>query len=156
MTQASVERDGEDERPMHIATGIDLTEIALVTRLLERHGQRFLERVYTPYEQNQGNQDGARLACLFAAKEATAKALGAGLSYLTAAGVDLREIEIVCQGWRGNVRLYGAAKARAAALGLETWTVSLARSRTYALAMALAWRGQFPCASDSADERLCH
>ena len=128
---------------MRIATGIDLTDIAPFARLLDRHGGRFLDRVYTPREQERCGQDVTLLACLFAAKEAVAKVLGTGLNYLAPTGVDLREMEIIADGPRGPawVRLHGAARTRADALELREWSVSLAHSRTYALAMAIAWSG---------------
>lgn len=128
---------------MSIAMGIDLTDIAPFTRLLDRHGERFLDRIYTPREQAQCGQEAALLACLFAAKEAVAKALGTGLNYLSATGVDLREMEIIATGPRGQaaVRLHGAARIRADELGLHAWSVSFAHSRTCALAMVIAWPG---------------
>ncbi|MGQ9928050.1 MAG: holo-ACP synthase [Chloroflexaceae bacterium] len=128
---------------MHIATGIDLTDIAPFARLLDRHGGRFLDCVYTPREQERCGQDVRLLACLFAAKEAVAKVLGTGLNYLATSGVDLREMEIIADSLRGlaRVHLYGAARRRADELELREWSVSLAHSRTYALAMAIAWSG---------------
>lgn len=125
---------------MMLTTGVDLTEIAPFAQLLERHGTRFLDRIYSGREQEACAGRVARLACLFAAKEAIAKVLGTGLNYMAAEGVDLREMEIVSdgQGRRTQVYLHGAAQARAAALGLHTWSVSLASSRTCALALVVA------------------
>ncbi len=128
---------------MTLATGIDLTDIAPFARLLDRHGGRFLERIYTWRERECCGQDAALLACLFAAKEAVAKVLGTGLNYLAETGVDLREMEIVADSMRGpaGVCLYGAARTRAEELHLREWSVSFAHSRTYALAMVIAWSG---------------
>ncbi|MCS6880177.1 MAG: 4'-phosphopantetheinyl transferase superfamily protein [Oscillochloridaceae bacterium] len=128
---------------MSITMGIDLTDIAPFARLLDRHGARFLDRIYTPREQKQCGREAALLACLFAAKEAVAKVLGTGLNYLAATGVDLREMEIIAAGPRGpsQVWLHGAARIRAAELALHEWSVSFAHSRTYALAMVIAWPG---------------
>ncbi len=128
---------------MMLTTGVDLTEIAPFTRLLDRHGARFLDRIYSGREQAACAGRVAQLACLFAAKEAIAKVLGTGLNYMAAAGVDLREMEIVSDGQhrRTQVVLHGAAQVRAAALGLHNWSVSLASSRTYALALVVAMQG---------------
>ncbi|MFQ3661253.1 MAG: holo-ACP synthase [Chloroflexaceae bacterium] len=128
---------------MTLATGIDLTDIAPFARLLDRHGGGFLDRIYTRREQERCDRDVALLACLFAAKEAVAKVLGTGLNYLAATGVDLRDMEIVADGTRGpaSVCLYGAARTRAEELRLREWSVSFAHSRTYALAMVIAWSG---------------
>lgn len=123
-----------------IATGIDLTEIAPFTRLLDRHGDRFLERIYSRREQQLCGGCAVKLACLFAAKEGVAKVLGTGLNYMATEGVDLRDMEIIADVRRGRaqVHLHGAAQARAAELGLHAWSVSLAHSRTCALALVVA------------------
>ncbi len=128
---------------MPIATGIDLTDIAPFARLLDRHGGRFLDRVYTLREQERCGRNVTWLACIFAAKEAVAKVLGTGLNYLAATGVDLREMELIADDLREPARvcLYGAARVRADELELREWSVSLAHSRTYALAMVIAWPG---------------
>lgn len=128
---------------MMLATGVDLTEIAPFSRLLERHGARFLDRIYSGREQEACAGRVGQLACLFAAKEAIAKVLGTGLNYMAAEGIDLRDMEIVTAGQRERTQVYlhGAARARAAALSLHIWSVSLASSRTCALALVVAMQG---------------
>jgi holo-[acyl-carrier protein] synthase len=67
---------------MIIGIGSDLIDIRRIEKTLERHGARFIERVYTPIEQRKSdrrNQRAASYAKRFAAKEACAKALGTGL-----------------------------------------------------------------------------
>lgn len=67
---------------MIIGIGSDLIDIRRIEQTLERHGARFIERVYTPIEQRKSdrrNQRAASYAKRFAAKEACAKALGTGL-----------------------------------------------------------------------------
>jgi holo-[acyl-carrier protein] synthase len=67
---------------MIIGIGSDLVDIRRIEKTLERHGARFIERVYTPIEQRKSdrrNQRAASYAKRFAAKEACAKALGTGL-----------------------------------------------------------------------------
>ena len=60
-------------------TGIDLIEIERIARAVERWGDRFLDRVYTPAELAIYRARPASLAARWAAKEAVAKLLGVGL-----------------------------------------------------------------------------
>jgi holo-[acyl-carrier protein] synthase len=67
---------------MIIGIGSDLTDIRRIEQTLERYGDRFVQRIFTPVEQRKS--EGRRLraasyAKRFAAKEACAKALGTGL-----------------------------------------------------------------------------
>ena len=70
---------------MIIGLGSDLCDIRRIERVLERHGERFLERVFTPAERARAERRteslrAGTLAKRFAAKEACAKALGTGFS----------------------------------------------------------------------------
>jgi holo-[acyl-carrier protein] synthase len=68
---------------MVIGLGTDLIEIARIAQTVDRFGERFLRRVYTPQEIAYclGKRSSAEsLAARFAAKEAAAKALGTGIS----------------------------------------------------------------------------
>jgi holo-[acyl-carrier protein] synthase len=79
---------------MIIGIGSDLIDIRRIEKTLERHGSRFVERVYTPIEQAKSDrrkQRAASYAKRFAAKEACAKALGTGLSR----GVFWRDMGVV-------------------------------------------------------------
>ncbi|PSH67949.1 holo-ACP synthase [Phyllobacterium brassicacearum] len=79
---------------MIIGIGSDLIDIRRIEKTLERHGQRFIDRVYTPVEQAKSErrkQRAASYAKRFAAKEACAKALGTGL----AQGVFWRDMGVV-------------------------------------------------------------
>lgn len=65
--------------PAGLSVGIDLVEVSTVADSLAAHGQRYLERVYTPREIEDcggATPNPQRLAARFAAKEATYKALG--------------------------------------------------------------------------------
>src|SRR5260221_4523744 len=64
---------------MKLATGVDLIEIARIEEVIARHGKRYLERIYTSAELAQCGKRTESLAGRFAAKEATAKALGCGI-----------------------------------------------------------------------------
>jgi holo-[acyl-carrier protein] synthase len=112
------------------AVGIDVIEIARVRRVLERHPERFLERIYTPLEIAYCRGRLSELAARFAAKEAVMKALGTGVR-----GIAWRDIEILPNP-RGKplVRLHGSAESRAAAIGLHQLDISLSHSRAYAVA----------------------
>jgi holo-[acyl-carrier protein] synthase len=119
---------------MLVGTGIDLIEIARVARSLERFGERFLHRIYTPAEIGYclAKRNAAEsLAARFAAKEAAAKALGTGIS----AGVGWREIEVTREpSGRPGLRLSGRALARSRLLGAAHASLSLTHGRAYAIA----------------------
>ncbi|SDP00014.1 holo-ACP synthase [Phyllobacterium sp. OV277] len=79
---------------MIIGIGSDLIDIRRIEKTLERHGERFINRVYTSVEQAKSErrkQRAASYAKRFAAKEACAKALGTGLSH----GVFWRDMGVV-------------------------------------------------------------
>lgn len=79
---------------MILGIGSDLIDIRRIQRSIERHGERFLARVYTDVERARADGRGARFASYakrFAAKEACAKALGTGLSR----GVFWRDMGVV-------------------------------------------------------------
>ena len=76
---------------MHLRTGVDLIEIDRVRQAVERHGERFVARVYTAEEVRCCGGRIESLAARFAAKEAVAKARGTGLTdprKLTCTAVD--------------------------------------------------------------------
>ncbi|MFB3071900.1 MAG: holo-ACP synthase, partial [bacterium] len=76
-----------------VGTGIDMVGIERFRRALDRHGERFLKRIFTHRERSEcsGRADPARhLAARFAAKEAVFKALGTGW----ARGVGWRDVEV--------------------------------------------------------------
>jgi holo-[acyl-carrier protein] synthase len=77
-----------------IGIGSDLIDIGRIEKTLERHGERFIARVYTDIERARSErrkQRAASYAKRFAAKEACAKALGTGLSR----GVFWRDMGVV-------------------------------------------------------------
>ncbi len=70
---------------MILGIGSDIIDIGRLERVLERHGDRFLERVFTETERLKASRRTERirtatLAKRWAAKEACAKALGTGFS----------------------------------------------------------------------------
>ncbi len=64
---------------MILGIGTDIVDIARITAIYQRHGQRFLDRCFTPAEQALIGTDMAALARRYAAKEAASKALGTGI-----------------------------------------------------------------------------
>jgi holo-[acyl-carrier protein] synthase len=119
-----------DERAIEYAVGIDVIEIARVRRVLERHPERFLQRVFTPEEVAFCRGRVPELAARFAAKEAVMKALGTG-----ARGLAWREIEIL-PNRRGKplIYLHGLAKDRGDKIGLRGIDISLTHSHELAIA----------------------
>ena len=119
---------------MIVGSGIDLVEIGRIQRSMDRHGSRFLDRVYTAAEQAyclSKRNSAESFAARFAAKEAGAKALGTGISY----GVSWLEIEVVREaGGRPTLRFHGRAAQIAASLGVGRAALSI--THTAALAMA--------------------
>lgn len=114
--------------------GIDSIEIIRVEQGIERLGERFLNRFFTPGERADCNDQPHRLAARLAAKEAVAKALGTGIGV-----VSWREIEIRCdERGRPTLHLHGAAAEVSAQLALSQWDVSLTHNRTTASAVAVA------------------
>jgi holo-[acyl-carrier protein] synthase len=79
---------------MIIGLGNDLCDIRRIEDTIARHGERFLNRVFTPIERAKSDKranSAASYAKRFAAKEACAKALGTGLN----AGVYWRDMGVV-------------------------------------------------------------
>jgi holo-[acyl-carrier protein] synthase len=97
---------------MIIGIGSDLIDIRRIETSLERHGRRFVQRIYTEVEQARSEGRRARAASYakrFAAKEACAKALGTGL----AQGVFWRDMGVVnLPGGAPTMELTGGALAR--------------------------------------------
>jgi holo-[acyl-carrier protein] synthase len=118
------------------AVGIDINEIDRVADVLERHGERFLSRVYTPDEIRHCRGRVAELAARFAAKEAVMKALGTGVR-----GVGWKDIEVL-PNRRGKplVFLYGRGATRAKAIELRGLEISLTHSKLYAIASVVGER----------------
>lgn len=119
---------------VNVAVGVDIIEVDRVRKVFEKHGERFLQRVFTPTEVQQSRGKVARLAGRFAAKEAISKALGTGLH-----GVKWREMEIVqLRSGRPSVRLHGNARLRAHQLGISAFDVSMADLAQFSIAIAVA------------------
>ncbi len=122
-----------------LTTGVDLIEIARIKRALERYGDRFLARVFTPNEVLYCRGRVAELAARFAAKEAVSKALGVGMRVLARDGIHWKDVEVLGdQRGKPIVRLSGRAAERAEELGLGEWAVSLSHTKEHAIAFVVA------------------
>jgi holo-[acyl-carrier protein] synthase len=119
---------------LSLACGVDVVDIERFQGTVQRHGERFLLRVFTAQELADAGASPASLAARFAAKEAVSKALGTGIG-----AVGWCEIEVL----RGPARqpvlqLHGAAARLAEELGLRTWSLSLSHTHSHAVAMVVA------------------
>ena len=131
--------DSTEVSQVPLAVGVDLVEIGRIGRAIERWGDRFLQRVYTPAEIAHCRGRVPELAVRFAAKEAVSKALGVGIWWQ--GGIGWKDVE-VRQDRLGKpgVCLRGRAAERAQALGLDVWAISLSHSEEQAIAIAVAMR----------------
>ncbi|MEX2445989.1 MAG: holo-ACP synthase [Dehalococcoidia bacterium] len=112
------------------SVGIDMIEIERVARVLAKHPERFIQRVFTPLEAAFCRGRVPELAARFAAKEAVMKALGTG-----ARSVAWRDIEVLPDR-RGKplVYLHGGAQTRAEVIGLDAIDISLTHLESFAMA----------------------
>jgi len=101
---------------MILGIGSDITDVRRIAKVIERHGDRFIDRVFTPTERARAENRRNRIesyAKRFAAKEACAKALGTGLR----AGVWWRDIGVInLASGRPTIALTGGAKRRLEAI----------------------------------------
>jgi len=117
-----------------LRTGVDIVEIERIQSSLARHGDLFLQRIYTPAEIARYQHRPQSLAARWAAKEAVAKALGTGIG-----PVGWTEIEVLEDEQRAPVlHLHGRAQALAQELGLTQWAISLSHTRELAIAFVVA------------------
>ncbi len=116
------------------SVGMDLVEVERIRGMVERHGDRFIKKVFTDQEWAYCQKKAHKylsLAARFAAKEAVFKAFGTGWGK----GLKWRDVEVVNDG-RGKpeIALYGKAKELA---GSGTVRVSLTHTQNYAAAVAV-------------------
>jgi holo-[acyl-carrier protein] synthase len=119
---------------MIVGTGVDLAEVPRIRACIERFGERFTARVYTPleiaYVERKANKY-ERYAARFAAKEAGMKAIGTGWRR----GVTWQDFEVSnMRSGRPTLRLHGVAEQIAAKLGVKNIALSL--THTAELGMA--------------------
>jgi holo-[acyl-carrier protein] synthase len=122
---------------MVIGVGTDVIEIARIAQSIDRFGDRFLARVFTPREIaycRRKKNAAESFAARFAAKEAGAKALGTGISQ----GVSWLELEVNREpSGRPTLELTGRAAQRASRLGIAGISLSLTHSKDIAFAVVI-------------------
>jgi holo-[acyl-carrier protein] synthase len=123
--------------------GIDIVETARIKRLVDEHGAHFLDRVFTPAEQQYCARNPKRyfehLAGRFAAKEAVLKVLGTGWR----GGIAWTDIEVVKEvSGQPRIMLTGECLRIATALGIGLWHLSISHIETHATASAIGLRAE--------------
>ncbi|MFN7922088.1 MAG: holo-[acyl-carrier-protein] synthase [Bryobacteraceae bacterium] len=122
---------------MIVGTGVDLAEVPRIRASIERHGQRFLDRIYTPgeiaYVERKANRY-ERYAARFAAKEAGMKAIGTGWRR----GVTWHDFEVAnLASGRPTLKLHGKAAEYAAQMGVKRVNLSLTHTAENAMAFVI-------------------
>jgi holo-[acyl-carrier protein] synthase len=123
---------------MIVGFGIDIMKTERIRKVIERHGAGFLGRVYTDHERLYAERklvgSDQVYAAFWAVKEAVMKALGTGMRQ----GVFFRDIEVRHErSGKPYVRLSGASKERAAALGADSIVVSMSHLEDLVVAAAV-------------------
>jgi holo-[acyl-carrier protein] synthase len=122
---------------MILGTGVDIVEIVRFRKILDRSKERFIQRVFTPGEQEfcLAHHDPAPyFAVRFAAKEAVFKALGTGW----AKGVTWLDVEVQRQNPEAPVIvLHGEARKLSAMKGARFVHLSLSHTENWAVATAI-------------------
>jgi holo-[acyl-carrier protein] synthase len=122
---------------MIIGVGIDSVTIRRITRLIDRYGNRFLEKVFSPREisDGAGRRDAAAFfAARFAAREAFFKALGTGWGR----GIPLREVSVSREeSGRPVLLLSGRAASVAGSRGMAFSHLSLSHEGDIAQAIVI-------------------
>jgi holo-[acyl-carrier protein] synthase len=101
---------------MIIGLGSDIVDVRRIAKVIERHGDRFIDRIFTSIERTKAENRANAVetyAKRFAAKEACAKALGTGFRF----GVFWRDMGVInLSGGRPTMKLTGGALARLRAI----------------------------------------
>lgn len=123
-----------------VGLGTDIIEIVRIGRMVERHGEVFLNRVFTEDEVRycqKRKECYQHFAGRWAAKEAVMKTLGTGWIR----GVGWRDIEVLSQkSGRPVVNIQGGAKEFSDKLGIDDILITISHCRAYATATAIAMR----------------
>jgi len=121
-----------------IGIGTDIVECLRIAQMIERHGELFLTRVFTPREIEYCSSRKAatqHYSGRWAAKEAVLKAMGTGW----ARGISWRDIEVSNhESGRPSIILSGGARDVCDRLGILQVLISISHCRTHATAYALA------------------
>lgn len=123
---------------MIVGVGVDIVDVERIRRLVTRHGDRFVRRVFTDEEAEYCRvcaHPEQRFATRFAAKEAVLKALGVGWQK----GVGFREVAVSNDELGAPaVSLTGRALELSSQRGVKRLHVSLSHDARYAVAQVVA------------------
>ena len=121
-----------------VAHGIDLVDCPRIEQMIQRHGERFVKRVFTAAEQayaQKNKNEVEKLAGRFAAKEAILKLVGTGWR----GKIAWTDIEIINNAaGQPEVTLGGEVEKIAAELGIKHISVSITHTANFAIASAVA------------------
>jgi holo-[acyl-carrier protein] synthase len=121
-----------------IGLGTDIVECLRIAQMIERHGELFIARVYTPHEIEYCSSRKAatqHYAGRWAAKEAVLKALGTGW----VRGITWKDVELRNQSsGKPTVALSGGARDACERLGIAEMLISISHCRCHATATAIA------------------
>ena len=124
-----------------IANGIDLVDFPRIEELTERHGRRFLDRVFTAAEQKYADSNKNRiekLAGRFAAKEAILKLIGTGWR----GKIAWTDIEVINNAaGQPEVTVTGEVERITKRLGIRHISLSITHTANFAIASAVAVTG---------------
>src|SRR5574339_941195 len=116
-----------------VGLGMDATEVPRIAESLERYGERFLNRVFTPEEIAycmRRRNPAPHLAGRFAAKEAGMKAIGTGHAF----GVLWRDLEVVRRGGPPQLQFHNAAGEHFRRLVATRSLLTITHAQTLAIA----------------------
>jgi holo-[acyl-carrier protein] synthase len=123
---------------MIVGLGTDIIEVVRIGEMIERHGELFLQRVFTEQEILYCGQRKLAIqhyAGRWAAKEAVMKTFGTGFTK----GVGFRDIEVQSRkSGQPLIELSGGAKETARLLGVDEVLITISHCRAYATATAIA------------------
>jgi len=124
---------------MIVGLGVDVMEVARIQQVIERHGNNFINHVFTAAEQSDAPETLVGAVAFYAgrwsAKEAVSKALATGIGRECLwTDIEIRREDC----GRPRVVLYGAGLASSRRLGVSRWILSISHERHLACASAVA------------------
>ena len=121
-----------------VAHGIDLVDCPRIEQMIQRHGERFIKRVFTAAEQayaQKNKNEVEKLAGRFAAKEAVLKLVGTGWR----GKIAWTDIEVINNpAGQPQVTLSGEVEKIAEKLGIKHISISITHTANFAIASAVA------------------
>lgn len=125
---------------MIVGLGTDIVEVKRIERMIDQHGDAFVQRIFTAdevaYCRNR-KFNAEPFAGRWAAKEAVMKVLGTGFVQ----GTHFQEIEVVTEeSGRPRIVLHGSTAALAKQLGIDDVLITMSHCKEYATATAVGVR----------------